>query len=193
MHSWSSRAIVLSLLLIFSLSLSTQAARQQPPPAHPQKPSSASPGHWVAAHPDYFGIKMLSTSSGWVVGAAGTIRRYDGSKWNDYLSPVTNTLRSVDGTATEGWIVGDGVLLRWAAGSLWQPLDLASFGVAGANLSAVEITQPGEAWATGSILSSTLLLHYQQGRWQRVTTPHGEGGPVMDWIIAPLKPGSRAA
>ena len=56
----------------------------------------------------------------WVVGDAGTILRWDGSKWHTQSSGTTGDLHSVWGTAGNIWVVGDaGTILRWD-GSKWR-------------------------------------------------------------------------
>gem|GEM_PF-2091574 len=137
-------------------------------------PAVAEPSAWQIAYPSYYGVKMVSASSGWIVGQVGTIKRFYNNSWGSYPSPVSTTLYTVDATASEGWAVGEGNTILRLSGSDWlrstSPLSATS------SLYDVDIVGPGEARAVGRVYtdsqhSRASLLHYTGNSWQEVATP----------------------
>lgn len=67
---------------------------------------------------DLFGVKMTSAKSGFAVGAAGTILKWDGAKWAQMTSPTSLALLAVDAVNDTACAVGgNGTLLVYSNGS----------------------------------------------------------------------------
>jgi photosystem II stability/assembly factor-like uncharacterized protein len=70
---------------------------------------------------DLYGVKMVSGSLGYTVGAGGKILKWNGSTWSDMTSPTTQTLRAVDAYSATGLAcaVGDGGTVLVCSGGTW--------------------------------------------------------------------------
>lgn len=174
---------IMVVLLAFGGSAVAQKGddRSKLPAQQTNQPQVAQTG-WYNPYPDYFGIKMVSATDGWIVGAGGAIRRYDGTRWQPSSSPITQTLRAVDATPMEAWAVGDNNTAIRNTGGGWQAIN--SPAPANTRLVDVDIVAPGEAWLMGNT-DDPQLLHYRNGSWI-VATPsiisNSETLVEMDWI-----------
>ena len=63
---------------------------------------------------------MTGATEGWAVGSNGTILRFDGAEWTSAVSPTTERLNAVFGTASDNvWAVGErGTVVRYD-GAAW--------------------------------------------------------------------------
>jgi hypothetical protein len=114
-------------------------------------PATAPAGAWLAvnnpAPSTPYGVDMVSTNDGWIVGENGTIMRWNGASWTIVPSPVSNvTLFSVSMvTAQYGWAVGDGgTILHWDGASWSQVTSPTTI-----TLLSVHAPSTLTAWATG--------------------------------------------
>lgn len=82
---------------------------------------------------DLYGVFMLDATTAWAIGSAGTILKYDGSRWSPQFGGTTNRLNDVAfKDANNGLIVGDaGIILsttnggaRWTIEASGVPDDL---------------------------------------------------------------------
>jgi photosystem II stability/assembly factor-like uncharacterized protein len=142
-------------------------------------------------------VDFVSSTTGWVVGDAGTVKRTTdgGATWVSQTSTSTATLRSIDfANSTTGWAVGDeGTVLRsadggtsWAAQSVPTSGTLRSVacldavtGVAVGDAGTVLRTADGgSTWTTQSVPTSATLTAVD---FVGATTGWavGEGGTVV--------------
>ncbi len=128
---------------------------------------------------------MVSATDGWAVGGTwywddinqtstpvSTILHYDGSKWLEVASPITQPIFAVSMTpdGTEGWAAGsDSQLLHYRAGK-WQ-VALNAFATTGITytIQAMDMVSKSDGWAIGygynEISSTNMLLHYNGTQW----------------------------
>lgn len=121
---------------------------------------------------DLYGIKMIDQNTGYAVGAAGTILKWDGNKWANIDSPVTTPLRAIDASAKGSLICAAGdfgtVIINSDKG--WKTVSVDS----NANLKACAVVSPvtiivggdsgelkrstdgGKTWSRVSIGSETI-------------------------------------
>jgi hypothetical protein len=93
------------------------------------------------------------------------------------VQPIPNLVRVAMDAASDGWAVGDGVIAHYHDGA-WSTLT-PSFPLTGVVLISVVMASPSEGWAIGNTnIESTMvaggtpvILHYQNGQWQRADTP----------------------
>lgn len=71
---------------------------------------------------DLYGVKMLSQTAGYVVGASGTILKWNGKAWTPMPSPTDTTLRAVDALsgAKIACAVGDAGKVLILSGNKWS-------------------------------------------------------------------------
>ena len=108
---------------------------------------------------DLYGVFMLDATNAWAVGSAGTILRYDGTRWAPQFAGTTNRLNDVSfKDANNGLIVGNaGIILSTTnGGATWT---IEPSGVPD-DLRGVDYGAGG-AWAVGA--NGTIL--------QRVVSP----------------------
>ncbi|MFN8533449.1 MAG: hypothetical protein U0556_07865 [Dehalococcoidia bacterium] len=125
-------------------------------------------------------VAMTSSATGWAVGDAGQILRYQGGRWQDYASdpPLRAVATAADGT---GWAVGRrGTIVRLEAGA-WRQVESPTF----LDLHAVALTGPDSGWAAGD---NGVLLQLAGGRWSVVASPSvrriealGFPSPTFGW------------
>lgn len=96
-----------------------------------------------------YGVKLVSDTEGWAVGAGGTVLHFLRGQWynlTQQLHPVTQ----------------------------------------GANIYSIDMINPNEGWAVGD----NLIMHYINGRWNKVPTPTSGTfksvdmlAPGLGWIV----------
>ncbi len=171
-------------VIILLLSGSSHAAASSGPtsdqPASPaskqqSRPQVADPPAWHNDYPSYNSVKMTSATAGWVVGSSGTIKRYYNNNWGDYLSPVTNTLTTVDAHAGDTWAGGADNTLIHLVGSDW--VRFSSPAPLTVTITNLKVVAAGEAWAIADLGSDygvarpNLLLHFNGASWAIASTP----------------------
>jgi hypothetical protein len=93
------------------------------------------------------------------------------------VQPIPNLVRVAMDSASDGWAVGDGVIAHYHDG-VWITVT-PSFPLTGTVLSSVVMASTSEGWAIGSTNTNSttdsgglpVIVHYQNGQWQRVDTP----------------------
>ncbi len=119
--------------------------------------------------PGLFGLAMTSASDGWIVGASGTMLRYQNGAWVPFASPVPGDLTSLCMlSASEGWAGGTYGFLHYHQGAWTLVGDpnapLVPF------VNTISLASASEGWAMSQ---GAVLLRYTQGRWQIVVNDAG--------------------
>lgn len=111
------------------------------------------------------GIHAFGASNAWAVGGAGTLLRFDGSKWTSRASGTSFDLLAVWGAAPgDVWLVGDrGTIVHCDETTCSKPNGLAT-----ENLNAVWSASADEAWAVGA---GGVILHRGNAGWRSVASP----------------------
>jgi hypothetical protein len=129
-------------------------------------------------------VRFTSATSGWAVGALGTILHTinGGASWVVQPAPVSARLTAVDfSDAVNGWAVGEnGTILRTAsAGTKWSVQSAPT----SATLSAVRFTDDLSGWAVGE--AGTLLHTADSGStWTTQSVPTGSALAALDFTDA---------
>ncbi len=105
-------------------------------------------------------LAMTGPSSGWAIGAIA----------DSYIQPTTY----------------HALLLRYSA-CRWEP---TSDSLPDAQLSSIAMVSPDEGWAAGVQGNAPLLLHYQQGKWSKLTPP--PTGDISSFTIVRALPTGEA-
>jgi photosystem II stability/assembly factor-like uncharacterized protein len=109
---------------------------------------------------------MLTAGSGWFVGNAGRIYRYNGSSWVRQTSPTGRDFNDVAMYSSSlGFAVGTYETVCRYNGTRWT---IVNQGAVITPLNAVTIIGPGDAWAVGA---QGLALHYNGSSWIPGSTP----------------------
>ena len=170
----------------------TAATATRAGPAGPRAP-------WMVGG-DLYGVASASAADAWAVGSTGSdgstktlIVHWGGKTWTRVPSPnpggkgsgdFLNAVAAV--SAADAWAVGAGldtgesVIVHWN-GRTWKhvpsPSPDRSGGVPAGNiLYGVAVISAGNAWAVGdgfspSVLSQTLIEHWNGKTWKRVPSP----------------------
>lgn len=102
-----------------------------------------------------WGICMLSSSDGWIVGDQGIILHYDGQSWQQMQSPVKTALGSVFMLSpTDGWAAGNEIL-HYSNGVWTRVASASEF------IYQIQMLSATEGWAVGP----ARILHYYAGVW----------------------------
>lgn len=138
------------------------------------------------------GISMVSPTDGWIVGDGGVILHYANGFWSSVSSPITTTIDRIHMiTADEGWAIGTtfgrihnhvgsiGVILHYIDGTWRKEESLDDLELAG-----IYMVSATDGWIVGENQSnaeadgtpqaptlSSLILHYQNGKWNKVASP----------------------
>lgn len=138
-------------------------------------------------------VAAVSARSAWVVGVAGhktLVERWDGQAWSEVpdrdLAAGSVPLQGVTArSATDAWAVGeisgdDTLVWHWS-GRQWQRLPSPTPSSGGDGLTAVAAASGSDAWAVGfaassSILSTTLIEHWDGRTWKHVPSPAPQPG-----------------
>ena len=138
-------------------------------------------------------VAAVSARSAWAVGVAGhqtLVERWDGRAWSDVpdrdLAAGSVPLQGVTArSATDAWAVGqisgDHTLVWHWNGRRWQRLPSPTPSSGGDGLTAVAAISGSDAWAVGfaassSILSTTLIEHWDGRTWKYVPSPAPQPG-----------------
>ena len=175
----------------------TAATATRAGPAGPRAP-------WMVGG-DLYGVASASAADAWAVGSTGSdgstktlIVHWGGKTWTRVPSPnpggkgsgdFLNAVAAV--SAADAWAVGAGldtgesVIVHWN-GRTWKhvpsPSPDRSGGVPAGNiLYGVAVISAGNAWAVGdgfspSVLSQTLIEHWNGKTWTHVPSPNPEAG-----------------
>lgn len=110
-------------------------------------------------------VKMLTADSGWSVGNAGTILRWNGSNWSDISSPTMSNLNDLSLLNTNNiWAVGDsGTILKWN-GTIWQSYTSPTT----SNLNGIHFLNANNGWIVGE---SGIILRWDGSIWNIWTSP----------------------
>ena len=133
-------------------------------------------------------VAMISASDGWAVGhycyasmvngnptydTDSVIMNWNGSSWNEILSPTYLPLDSVAMlSATNGWAVGmEGTILHWN-GSTWSWLTSPT----SCDLTSVTMVSVDDGWAVGGggtdcPSQPSVILHWNGMTWSEITSP----------------------
>ena len=160
---------------------------------------SRHPGQCLAAPAGSFrqgeldAVAAVSARSAWAVGVAGhktLVERWDGRAWSEVpdrdLAAGSVPLQGVTArSATNAWAVGeisgdDTLVWHWN-GRQWQRLPSPTPSSGGDGLTAVAAISGSDAWAVGfaassSILSTTLIEHWDGRTWKHVPSPAPQPG-----------------
>jgi len=117
---------------------------------------------------DLFGVSMVNSTDGWIVGDDGTILHWDGVRWTAFPSPTTEDLRGIYMfNSTYGWAVGlNGVTIRWN-GTAWENVNSGTT----QNLLAIAATAPliPSYYAVGAL--GMLWWNETSEAWEPQTLP----------------------
>lgn len=123
------------------------------------------PGHFIwqqMAAPtkaNLYGVKMVSDTEAWAVGAGGTMLHYLRGQWynlTNQLNPVTQgaNLYSIDMLSPmEGYAVGDNTILQFANG-VWTRLPVPTQG----SFKSIDMLAPGLGWIVGDSGGTAVAL-----------------------------------
>jgi photosystem II stability/assembly factor-like uncharacterized protein len=151
--------------------------------------SSAQPNVWQprplpsGSAVDLFDVLVLGANV-WVVGAGGTILRWDGSQWNDHkVAGVNGALRGIHFSGNTGWIVGDGgtLLTTTSATGPWQRHTTSGIAT---NLRAVHLPSATTGWAVGDG-GAIYAWDDDESKWKRQPAPVGTAATLRDVDFAP--------
>lgn len=108
-------------------------------------------------------VWAASVSDVWIVGEAGIILHYDGSRWTQQASGVDVTLFDVWGTSsTNVWAVGArGTVLQFN-GTAWNPVTV---GAVGDTFSAIHGSSADDIWIAGFDEADNLVMHWNGSAW----------------------------
>lgn len=107
-------------------------------------------------------VAMVSATDGWAVGAHGCILHWDGSSWDQMVSPTWFDLSSVAMlSAQDGWAVGGSAFLHWD-GRGWSNMNAAPIGSA----QSVTALSPWSVWSVGNGIQQ-----WDGSAWSRAANP----------------------
>ncbi|MBI5234886.1 MAG: hypothetical protein HY886_01360 [Deltaproteobacteria bacterium] len=148
--------------------------------AKPAKDNCVELQNWDVHTREIRGVDMLSPTEGWAVGANGAIRRWDGTKWKVFPSPIDSSVGSTTWPAglygidmlssTLGWAVyantssGLGKMIRFD-GTRWSEETIPS---GTPSLYVVKMLSSTDGWAAGA---SGTMLRYDGASWTAATSP----------------------
>lgn len=119
-----------------------------------------------------YGVKLVSDTEAWAVGAGGTMLHFFQGRWYDITQqvfPATNgaNLYSIDMVSPyEGWAVGDNTVLHFMNG-IWQRIPVPAQGT----FKSVDMLAPGLGWIVGDSGGSAVALRLMGPMgWQPVAT-----------------------
>lgn len=129
------------------------------------------PGGRVTTN-DLFGVKMISATKGYAVGAAGTILQWNGKTWSSVTSPTGQAFYSVDADAS-GVVsaVGGGGMVVVCSDGKWVSKKLNE----GANLTACAVVSP-----------TTIIVGGERGQLFR-STDKGDTWTRIDGVNQNIK------
>lgn len=143
----------------------------------PVAPPCDGPAHWVewpAPTTEDLSDVIVAGDEAWIVGAGGTVLRWDGAEWRPAGAPIGEDLSAiwVDGRGA-GWITSLTGLYRREAGS-WrsQPRPVLP-GIA--ILTAVWGRAPDDVWFGGGSVTPRVGIH---ARWDGVAVSLVDGEPT---------------
>lgn len=131
-------------------------------------------------------LSMDAPNDGWAAGqtddatnAQALFLHYDGTRWNEVPTTLHANIAAIDMlAANDGWAAGDtgqGMLILHYDGTRWTPVPTPFDHTPTAELSGISLANDNTGWAVGADYGSnsrrTVLLSYQDGRWQEVASP----------------------
>jgi hypothetical protein len=157
-----------------------------------------------------YGVAAVALNDAWAVGvtsnpSAGTVRglikRWNGSQWTLYPSPITTTttfLEDVTDIApNDVWAVGSAwldnstraITMHWD-GSQWSAIPAPYVG-SNSRFYAVSALSSNDVWAVGAYSNNgekTLIMHWDGAQWSHVPSPSPDGYDDVlfsVWALAP--------
>lgn len=119
-----------------------------------------------------YGVKLVSDTEGWAVGAGGTVLHFVRGQWynlTQQLHPVTQgaTLYSIDMISPqEGWAVGDNIVMYFRNGR-WTRVQTPTPGT----FRSVDMLMPGVGWIVGENAGTSVALTLRGNMgWQPMVT-----------------------
>lgn len=119
-----------------------------------------------------YGVKLVSDTEAWAVGAGGTILHFFQGRWYDLTQmahPATNgaNLYSIDMVSPyEGWAVGDNTILHLVNGR-WERIPVPAQGT----FKSVDMINPMMGWIVGDSGGSAVVMRLMGPMgWQPVAT-----------------------
>jgi hypothetical protein len=127
-----------------------------------------SAGHWCWQNPlpqgnPLYGAWLSSPTDGWAVGSAGTMLRWNGTRWSTYATPNAQAVLAMwMSSAADGWAVGlGGAIERWSGG-VWSAVTSGTTN----DLVAVWGTSSDDVWAVGA----GWITHWDGHAWAGTET-----------------------
>jgi photosystem II stability/assembly factor-like uncharacterized protein len=109
---------------------------------------------------------MLAANSGWFVGTAGTIYRYNVASWVQQTSPTARDFNDVEMYSSSlGFAVGTYETIIRYNGTRWT---IVRQGAVITPLNAVAVIGPDDVWTVGA---QGLTLHFDGNNWIPGSTP----------------------
>ncbi|KAB2662816.1 MAG: hypothetical protein DVB31_11195 [Verrucomicrobia bacterium] len=124
------------------------------------------------------GLCFQSPTSGWAVGSAGTICRYNGTAWTSYPTGIAETFYGVafdGGPGGVAWAVGSGGTICRYNGSGWSSWPVGT----GATFYGVSFLNPNLGFAVGS---GGTICRYNGTAWVALNT--GTTGTFRSVVVA---------
>jgi len=167
------------------------------------QPVSGQPGQWKVINPVFMNLNdvwMISSTQGWAVGDSGTAIRWDGTQWQQILTPNTGyKLESVACLSANNCLaVGTtggappAVLLQWD-GTSWIDRSAMVIALGTTALHAIHIRSDGLGFAVGEGNPNILRVNAAASPPSVASEGPGFGAPDClrsVWVLPPGTPGS---
>jgi len=121
-------------------------------------------GSMDPCHNNLNAVEYLAVDNAWAVGDGGRIIHWNGTSWQIFSSPTTDSLRGIKMiTLTEGWAVG-GDILYWN-GTAWSVNNSLGWD----SLNAISMLNANNGWAVGNYGT---VYHWDGATWSKVDFPN---------------------